>query len=168
MHQKIAIITGSSSGIGKALVEKLAKENVVFAGYRAESKGLELGELSENIFPFYVDYAKPETIAEAIKFIKSKTEKVDSLINIAGCVVAGPIEKIPMTEIRRQFEVNVFGHVELTQGLIDALEGVTDQDAKIAGEAHEAGKGVVILYNKWDTVEKDSFAGFTADDEDRR
>ena len=120
---KIYVITGATSGIGKALVEKLAKENVVFAGYRAEPKGLELSELSENIFPFYVDYAKPETIAEAIKFIKSKTEKVDSLINIAGCVVAGPIEKIPMTEVRRQFEVNVFGHVELTQGLIDALEG---------------------------------------------
>ena len=40
--------------------------------------------------------------------------------------------------------------------LIDALEGVTDQDAKIAGEAHEAGKGVIIVVNKWDEVEKDN------------
>lgn len=38
--------------------------------------------------------------------------------------------------------------------LIDAVEGVTDQDAKIAGEAHEAGKGVIIVVNKWDEVEK--------------
>ena len=40
--------------------------------------------------------------------------------------------------------------------LIDANEGVTDQDAKIAGEAHEAGKGVIIVVNKWDEYEKDT------------
>ena len=38
--------------------------------------------------------------------------------------------------------------------LVDATEGVTDQDAKIAGEAHEAGKGVIIVVNKWDAIEK--------------
>lgn len=38
--------------------------------------------------------------------------------------------------------------------LIDANDGVTDQDAKIAGEAHEAGKGIIIVVNKWDEYEK--------------
>ena len=40
--------------------------------------------------------------------------------------------------------------------LIDATEGVTDQDAKILGEAHEAGKGIIIVVNKWDEVEKET------------
>lgn len=40
--------------------------------------------------------------------------------------------------------------------LIDATEGVSDQDTKIAGEAHEAGKGIIIVVNKWDAVEKDT------------
>ncbi|MBQ8299171.1 MAG: ribosome biogenesis GTPase Der [Clostridia bacterium] len=40
--------------------------------------------------------------------------------------------------------------------VIDATEGVTDQDAKIAGEAHEAGKGIIILVNKWDLIEKET------------
>ena len=40
--------------------------------------------------------------------------------------------------------------------MIDATEGVTDQDAKIAGEAHEAGKGVIIVVNKWDAYEKET------------
>ena len=40
--------------------------------------------------------------------------------------------------------------------MIDALEGVTDQDAKIAGEAHEAGKGIILVVNKWDEIEKDN------------
>lgn len=39
--------------------------------------------------------------------------------------------------------------------LIDAVEGVTDQDAKILGEAHERGKGIIIVVNKWDEIEKD-------------
>ncbi len=41
--------------------------------------------------------------------------------------------------------------------LIDANEGVTEQDAKIAGEAHEAGKGVILVINKWDEIEKDTY-----------
>ena len=40
--------------------------------------------------------------------------------------------------------------------MIDATEGVTDQDAKIAGEAHEAGKGIILVINKWDEIEKDN------------
>lgn len=40
--------------------------------------------------------------------------------------------------------------------MIDANEGVTEQDAKIAGEAHEAGKGIIIAVNKWDEYEKDN------------
>ena len=40
--------------------------------------------------------------------------------------------------------------------MIDANDGVTDQDAKIAGEAHEAGKGIIIVVNKWDEIEKDN------------
>lgn len=41
--------------------------------------------------------------------------------------------------------------------MIDANEGVTDQDAKIAGEAHEAGKGIILVINKWDEIEKDNY-----------
>jgi len=41
--------------------------------------------------------------------------------------------------------------------MIDANEGVTDQDAKIAGEAHEAGKGIILVVNKWDEIEKDTY-----------
>lgn len=122
MNNKTYVITGATSGIGKAVVEALAKDNIVFAGYRSEEKGDELKSLSTNVIPFYVDYAKPETIAQAVNFIKSKTEKVDTLINIAGCVVAGPVEKIPLLEIRRQFDVNVFGHIEMTQGIVELLK----------------------------------------------
>lgn len=122
MKTKTYVITGATSGIGKALVEVLSKENIVFAGYRSEQKGTELAKFSKNIYPFYVDYAKPETISGAVEFINSKCESIDTLINIAGCVVAGPVEKLSMDEVRRQFDVNVFGHIEIMQGLVEKLE----------------------------------------------
>ena len=122
MKTKIYVIAGATSGIGKALTEVLSKDNIVFAGYRSEEKAKQLSEISSNIYPFKVDYAKPETVAEAAEYIKSKCTKIDTLINIAGCVVAGPVEKISIDEIRRQFNVNVFGHLELTQRLIELLD----------------------------------------------
>ena len=119
---KVYVITGATSGIGKALVEILSKENIVYAGYRSEEKAGEFKKISSNIIPFYIDYAKPETIRPAINNIIEQNKKIDTLINIAGCVVAGPVEKISMKEVRRQFDVNVFGHLEFTQGLIELLD----------------------------------------------
>lgn len=118
---KVYVVTGATSGIGRALLEKLAESNIVFAGYRDEGRGMELKQISDSIYPFYVDYAKPETVKGAVEYIKSMTERVDTLINIAGCVVAGPMELISIDEIRRQFNVNVFGHIEIAQGLASIL-----------------------------------------------
>ena len=123
MKTKTYVVTGSTSGIGKALLERIAADNVVFAGYRDKSKLENLQALSPNIYPFYVDYAKPESIQYAAEYLLSKCTKIDTLVNIAGCVVAGPVEKIDISEIRRQFDVNVFGHLELTKDLIDLLDG---------------------------------------------
>ena len=109
---KTYVITGATSGIGQALLEEFSKENIVFAGYRNEK----LKPEGENIIPFYIDLAKPETVAPAIEFIQN-THKIDTLINAAGCVVAGPIKYISMENLRRQFDVNVFGAIELAKGL---------------------------------------------------
>lgn len=122
MKNKVYVITGATSGIGKALVEELVNENIIFAGYRSEEKRNDLIQISDNIKPFYVDYARPETIIPAIEYIKSETDKIDTLINIAGCVVAGPVEKLSINEIRRQFDVNVFGHIQISQGLMEKLD----------------------------------------------
>ena len=122
MKIKTYVITGAASGIGKALLLKLAENNIIFAGFRNKSQENDLKQISPNIYPFYVDYNIPETIKEAGEYILSKCTKIDTLINIAGCVVAGPVEDLNIDEIRRQFNVNVFGHLDLTQRLIPLLE----------------------------------------------
>lgn len=117
---KTYVITGSTSGIGKALVQKLVKNNTVFAGYRNEKYVEELGKLGA--IPFYIDMERPESIRQAAAYIKSKTEKIDTLVNVAGCVVAGVMEKISIDNLKKQFEVNTFSHIDFTQNLLPLLD----------------------------------------------
>ncbi len=117
--KKVYVITGATSGIGKAIVSTLLScdENIVFAGYRNEKY---IEDLKGSI-PFYIDMERPQTIFEAAEFIKSKTDKIDTLINVAGCVVAGVMEQIPIENIKKQFEVNTFSHLDFTQNLLSLL-----------------------------------------------
>ena len=137
MKTKTYVVTGAASGIGKALIKRIAADNVVFAGYRRKAHESELKAISANIFPFYVDYASPETIQKASDYILSKCTKIDTLVNIAGCVVAGPVEDLNIDEIRRQFDVNVFGHLELAQHLMPLL-----YDGKIINVSSMASYGI--------------------------
>lgn len=117
----IYVITGSTSGIGQKLVETFAAQGAtVFAGYRNKEKLP--ANPPENIIYFYINMTDKKSIIDVANFIKSKTNKIDTLINVAGCVEAGPIEKIDTDRLRRQFDVNVFSHIELTQQLIDLLD----------------------------------------------
>ena len=76
------------------------------------------------------------------------------LIDTAGLRSKNKIKE----ELERYMIVRTVGAVERSDVavlVIDAQEGVTEQDAKIAGIAHERGKGVIIAVNKWDLIEKD-------------
>ena len=78
-----------------------------------------------------------------------------TLIDTAGLRRKSKVKE----EIERYSVIRTLAAVERADVcilMIDATEGVTDQDAKIAGEAHEAGKGVIIVVNKWDALEKEN------------
>ena len=137
MKTKTYVVTGSASGIGKVLVTTLAENNIIFAGYRNPMHEEELKQISPNIYPFYIDFNESSSIKKAYEYILSMCTKIDTLINIAGCVVAGPVEDLNIEEIKRQFNVNVFGHLEFTQGLIPILE-----DGKIINVSSMASFGI--------------------------
>lgn len=117
--KKTYVITGATSGIGKALLKRLVRDNTVFAGYRNEKYVSELEEIGA--IPFFIDMQKRETIAQAAAYIKSKTDKIDTLVNVAGGVVAGVMEQLPIDRIREQFELNTFSHLDFTQRLLPLL-----------------------------------------------
>jgi NAD(P)-dependent dehydrogenase (short-subunit alcohol dehydrogenase family) len=120
--KKCIIITGSTSGIGRELVNQFRHEDcLVFCGYRNIDK-LDK-DLPDNIIPFYIDMKDRGSIIKAAEFIKSKTDKVDVLINVAGIVAAGAVELIDTDRLREQFEVNVFSHIEFSQKLVPVLMG---------------------------------------------
>lgn len=116
------VITGSTSGIGRALLEEFAKDGKVFAGFRNSKYETELAGM-KNVIPFFIDMEKPYTITGAADVIWQNTDKVDTLINAAGCVAAGPMENMSISKIRRQFDVNTFSHLEFTQKLLPLIEG---------------------------------------------
>ena len=124
-EKRTVIITGATSGIGRALLEAYAiKEDCrVFAGFRNPAHEEELRKISTNIVPFKIDMEKPSLIDWAALSIKKQTSKADLLINAAGCVMAGPMETMPAEKLRKQFEINTFSHLRFTQKLMDILQG---------------------------------------------
>ena len=120
--KKVFVITGATSGIGRALVNEFSKNSTVFAGYRNPKYEKELSKM-ENVIPFFIDMEKPYTITGAADLIRANTDRIDVLIIGAGCVIAGPMEHMEISRLRRQFEVNTFSHIELTQNLLPLLEG---------------------------------------------
>lgn len=118
---KTIVVTGATSGIGKSIIEKFAKNNKVFAGYRNESYVKDLEKLG--VIPFYIDMKDKDSIKKAAAYIKSQTDKIDTLVNCAGFVVAGAMERLEIEKIKEQFEVNTFSHLDFTQRLLDLLDG---------------------------------------------
>ncbi|RYZ64144.1 MAG: SDR family NAD(P)-dependent oxidoreductase, partial [Proteobacteria bacterium] len=117
--QKISVlITGASTGIGLAAAfELVQKGHEVFAGVRNEAASAAVRALDQRIVPVIIDVTKPDTIHEAYKAVElMRTREFPfSLVNNAGIAVSGPIEALSMNELRKQFDVNVFGLVETTQ-----------------------------------------------------
>ena len=119
-NKRIVVITGATSGIGKALTESFSEDCIVFAGYRNPDYEIPLKKISSNVIPFFIDMEKTSLIDGAALLIKKQVEHVDLLINAAGCVMAGAMENMQITKLRKQFEVNTFSHLRL---LMPILEG---------------------------------------------
>lgn len=118
---KVAIITGANSMIGKALVEKFSNENwKIHATIRSKSnKNLIQGE---NIIYHEMNLENQKSINKTIAKILKLESKIDLLINNAGFVLSGPFECLSDEQIRRQMEVNFFGAVFMIKSVIPALK----------------------------------------------
>jgi NAD(P)-dependent dehydrogenase (short-subunit alcohol dehydrogenase family) len=119
------LITGASSGIGRATALELDKSGFrVFAGIRKEEDAERFREQgSERLAPIRIDVAEADSIAAARDEVERQAGSagLSGLVNNAGVANAGPIEHLPIDAFRRVIEVNLTGQVAVTQAFLPLL-----------------------------------------------
>lgn len=123
---RAVLITGASTGIGEATARRLAGKGFqVFAGVRKEADGERLRAAGAT--PLTIDVTDSGTIAAAAEQVRASLGDggLAGLVNNAGITVTGPVEFMPMDQLRHQFEVNTFGHIAVTQAFMPMLRRAT-------------------------------------------
>ncbi|HET7416011.1 MAG TPA: SDR family oxidoreductase [Solirubrobacterales bacterium] len=117
------LVTGASTGIGRTTALRLdATGWKVFAGVRREEDAASLrAEGSDRLVPVTLDVTEPDQIAAAAESIARETEGLDGLVNNAGIAVPGPLETVPLDDLRHQLEVNVIAYVAVTQAMLPEI-----------------------------------------------
>jgi NAD(P)-dependent dehydrogenase (short-subunit alcohol dehydrogenase family) len=119
-HSGTVVITGASTGIGRATALRLPRSRFdVLAGVRREEDGADLRAQDGRIEPVLVDVTDAGQIANLAARVGAAP--LAGLVNNAGIAVAGPLEGVPINLVRRQYEVNVFGLLAVTQALLDPI-----------------------------------------------
>ncbi|GGI57870.1 SDR family oxidoreductase [Winogradskyella haliclonae] len=161
---KVVLITGGSSGIGKSIGEFLkAKDFIVYGTSRNPNN------YSDSQFPLVaLDVTKPETIASCIHNVLEKEGRIDVLVNNAGAGITGPMEEIPDEEIKRNFETNLFGPINVIKAVLPSMReqknGLVINITSIAGYmglpyrgVYSASKGALELVTEAFRMELKAF-----------
>jgi len=115
---KVVLITGGSSGIGKAIGEYLTNKGFTVYGTSRNPENY------DNNFPFSLlkmEVTNIESISESISTIIKKENRIDVVINNAGVGITGPIEETPYVEIRKAFDINVHGPINVIKAVIPLM-----------------------------------------------
>jgi NAD(P)-dependent dehydrogenase (short-subunit alcohol dehydrogenase family) len=111
------LVTGASRGIGNTIATHLAAGGWdVIAGVRTEADGAHLR--AANLTPVMLDVTNENHVAA---LDQSLPARLDAVVNNAGVAIGGPIETVPLAELRRQLDVNVVGQIAVTQAVLPRL-----------------------------------------------
>lgn len=131
---KVVLITGGSSGIGKSIGNYLSEKG--FKVYGTSRNPDRLTETS-SFQLIKLDVTQPASIKEAVKQIIEKESRIDILINNAGVGITGPIEETPEIEIKKAFDTNFHGPLNVIKEVLpfmrDQKEGLVLNITSIAG-----------------------------------
>lgn len=123
------VISGASTGIGAASALLLVEKGfVVFAGVRNESDAQRLAGISPNVRPLMLDVTKSDSLESAARLVRESGIALHGVVSNAGIAVGGPLEHVPPEDMRRQFEVNVYGALALVQTFLPFL---SENDGRI-------------------------------------
>jgi short-subunit dehydrogenase len=120
-ENKIIVITGTSSGIGEAILTALKDIPCTIFALDRNPKNLDSSHKA-NIIPLKCDISLDSDIIEVQKQILAKTDKVDVLFNNAGITTHGRFDETDISVFRKTFDINFFGTVNLTSKLIEPIK----------------------------------------------
>lgn len=115
---KIVVITGANRGIGLAVTKQFLQQGATVIGLVRNRESFPQEEWRDGLQLIECDLTREESIVQAVKELRGYTGKVDILVNNAGVVGTGSFAMMPMKEVRRIFEVNVFGTMAFTQRIL--------------------------------------------------
>ncbi|MGD1254323.1 SDR family NAD(P)-dependent oxidoreductase [Mycobacterium seoulense] len=121
-RNQLIVVTGASTGMGAATARELARNGFhVLAGVRRDADADALR--AERIEPHILDITVESDVAAIADRVANDPLRrpLRALINNAGIAINAPVETLPLEQWRRQFEVNLFGHIAMTQALLPAL-----------------------------------------------
>ena len=161
---KVVLITGGSSGIGKSIGEFLHQKGFVVYGTSRNPE-----KISNSIFPLVaLDVRDKQSIVNCVAEVIQKAGRLDVVINNAGVGITGPIEEIPTEEIKNNFETNLFGPIEVMKAVLPQMRlqqsGLIINVTSIAGYmglpfrgVYSASKGALELITEALRMEVKSF-----------
>ena len=156
-QQKIALVTGASSGMGKDFAKALLKEGmVVYAVARRLESMNDLKELGA--IPLKMDIVNESDVARVVDTIQKDYGRIDVLINNAGFGSYGAVEETTIDDARYQFEVNLFGLANITQKIIPMMR--TQKSGKIINISSMGGK-VYTPMGAWYHATKHALEGWS-------
>jgi NAD(P)-dependent dehydrogenase (short-subunit alcohol dehydrogenase family) len=161
---KVAVVTGSSSGIGYETSLLLARNQfTTYATMRNLSKGDGLREIaSKEKIPLSVtqlDVNNDSSVDNTIDDIIRENGRIDILVNNAGYDLFGSLEELSLEEIKQQFETNVFGVIRATKAVIPTMR--KQGDGTIVNISSVGGRIGLIPFNTAYHASKFALEGFT-------
>ncbi len=118
MDNKVVLVTGGSSGIGRSICMFLSAKGYHVFGTTRNLKNHEQPKTFELL---ELDVAQEATIEKAVSYIIDKTGRLDVLINNAGVGITGPLEETPITEMHHAFETNLYGPMRVVQQVLPQM-----------------------------------------------
>ena len=161
---KIILITGGSSGIGKAIGEFLHHKGFVVYGTSRNPE-----KIANSVFTLIaLDVKNSESIQKAVSKVIAISGRLDVLINNAGVGITGPLEEIPLAEIKANFDTNFFGPIAVMQAVLPQMRkqqsGLIINISSIAGymglpyrSIYSASKGALSIVTEALRMEVKSF-----------
>jgi NAD(P)-dependent dehydrogenase (short-subunit alcohol dehydrogenase family) len=148
IETKVWLITGTSKGLGRALAETVLEQGdtVVLTARNPELIQDLAASFPENTLAVQLDVTKPEEIQAAVKQAIAKFGRIDVLVNNAGYGILGAIEEVSNAEVRRQFETNFFGVLEVLRTVLPYMRqqgsGHIVNISSVGGFVGYAGTGI--------------------------